>query len=244
MKRYITFLFLATCTLISACSDDDDVTNPTTKDLTLSIGGLENLSADYVYEGWIIVSGSPVSTGTFTVNDAGILSRSSFTIDEAQLALATTFILTIEPASDTDPAPSAVHILAGDFAGSNGTLSIGHAAALGNDFGAAMGSYILATPTNGADTDERSGVWWLDPTNGPPFPGEDYLINAPMGVTFPTDLAGATVVISIEPEPDNSPAPFLLKPLVGNVPTTAIDHTSYDMSYNASASNPTGVVTR
>ena len=78
---------------------------------------------------------------------------------------------------------------------------------------------------------------------GPPFPGEDFLVSAPMGLTFPTDIAGGTGVISIEPDPDNSPNPFTLKPLVGNIPATAIDHTNYNMNANLS-SFPTGTVTR
>ena len=55
------------------------------------------------------------------------------------------------------------------------------------------------------------------PTAGPPFPGEDFLMNAPAGLVFPTDLAGGLAVISIEPEPDDSPAPFTLKPLMGGI---------------------------
>jgi len=49
----------------------------------------------------------------------------------------------------------------------------------------------------------------------PNFPGEDYLFNAPDGLTFPTDLSGAPVVVSVEPVPDDDPSPFVLKPLVG-----------------------------
>ena len=48
---------------------------------------------------------------------------------------------------------------------------------------------------------------------GPPVPGEDFFLNAPMGETFPLDVRGRMVVISIEPVPDNDPAPFTLKPL-------------------------------
>jgi hypothetical protein len=77
------------------------------------------------------------------------------------------------------------------------------------------------------------------PSAGPAFPGEDFLFNAPAGLTFPTDLAGGTGVISIEPDPDNSTAPFTLKPLVGDIPANAVDHTPYDMTNNA-ASFPTG----
>jgi hypothetical protein len=60
------------------------------------------------------------------------------------------------------------------------------------------------------------------PLPGPPFPGEDYLTNAPAGLTFPRDLGGSTAVITIEPSPDDSPAPFsALRPLVGPIPTGA-----------------------
>lgn len=80
------------------------------------------------------------------------------------------------------------------------------------------------------------------PGGGPPFPGEDFVANAPAGLTFPTDLAGGTAVISIEPQPDDSPAPFTLKPLVGGIPADAADHVTYDVGNNAS-SFPTGSAT-
>ncbi len=80
--------------------------------------------------------------------------------------------------------------------------------------------------------------------SGPPFPGEDFLENAPPGPTFPTDLAGMMVVISVEPDPDNSSSPFLLKPLVGSVPASATDHVLYDMDNNSIATNPTGTASR
>ncbi|MEH6405928.1 MAG: hypothetical protein V7767_01480 [Leeuwenhoekiella sp.] len=51
----------------------------------------------------------------------------------------------------------------------------------------------------------------------PSFPGEDFLNNsvAPAGITFPTDLRGKTVFISIEPAADTSSEPFFLRPLNG-----------------------------
>jgi len=263
-------------------------------DLSLDISGLENLGTDYMYEGWIIVNDEPISTGTFSVNDAGTMSATTFSVKKFELDDAAAFVLTIEPSSDPEPAPSSVHILAGDFSESSATLSVSHASALGVNLADATGSYILATPTNGAMNDENSGVWWLDPNagpgaglslpilpagwvyegwavidgtpvttgtftaadvadgsapysgtmSGPPFPGEDFLNNAPNGVTFPTDLSGAKVVISVEPQPDNSAKPFLLKPLVGDVPAGALDHTLYDMMNNAVMSNPSGTATR
>ena len=67
--------------------------------------------------------------------------------------------------------------------------------------------------------------------NGPAFPGEDYIQNAPNGLTFPTDLKGATIVISVEPVPDNSTNPFTLKPLAHVVPANAAVHTAITMGY-------------
>jgi len=233
---------------------------PETDILTLNFDGLTNLGPDYVYEGWIIVAGSPITTGTFTVDDEGNLSQNFFEIDAMDLMMATKFVLTIEPADDPDPAPAATHYLAGDFSSETAPLTVDDPAALGNDFMSAMGPYILNTPsTADNDDDYHAGIWWLDPMAGPgatlvlptlpdgwvyegwvvgdggpvttgkftevdeadfdgagptsgpdgfpPFPGQDYV--DPL-----MSLIGYTAVISIEPMPDNSPAPFALKPLV------------------------------
>jgi hypothetical protein len=276
--------------LVIGCDDDESTNLPQTGMLTLNLTGLENLGSDYAYEGWILVDGAPVSTGIFTVDDNGDLSASTFELPLADLQAATKFILTIEPSPDSDPSPASTHYLAGDFSQGNANLTVGDAAALGDDFTASTGVYILATPTNNPNSDENSGIWFLDlssgdpaqglflptlpdgwkyegwavidgtpvttgtflsataaddsapfsgPENGPEFPGEDFLVNAPAGLTFPTDLAGGAAVISIEPDPDNSTAPFALKPLVGNIPSDATDHVTYDMGNNASAF-PTG----
>ncbi len=264
----ISFSLLAT--LFISCGDDE----PTTDNLTLNISGLEDLGESAVYEGWIMVDGAPQTTGTFTVNESGDLSKNSFELDAEALEKATAFILTVEPSPDPSPAPSDVHILAGDFSENEAGLTIGHEAALGNDFSSSAGKYILATPTDMDDSNEASGIWFLDnssgapevglelPTlpagwayegwavidgipvstgtftsvtgqddsavfsgaGGPPFPGEDFLNDAPAGLSFPTDLSGGKAVISIEPVPDNSPDPFVLKPLVGDIPAAAPVH--------------------
>ena len=264
--------------------------------VTLNINGLEDLGANYQYEGWLIVGGMPVTTGTFTVDVNGELSQTIFSVNSSDLINATKFVLTIEPIPDPDPDPSSTHILAGDFIDFDAPLSVGDPAALGDDYSGIDGKYILATPTNGDNSDELSGIWFLDlssgspevgltlPTlpdgwkyegwavingtpvtsgtflsvdgvddddpfsgsdaSGPPFPGEDFVANAPSGLSFPTDLSGMTIVVSIEPSPDNGPAPFLLKPLVGTVPAGAIDHTVYSLENQVSTSFPSGTVTR
>ncbi len=60
---------------------------------------------------------------------------------------------------------------------------------------------------------------------------------------IPINLTGGMAVITIEPFPDNSPAPFLLKPLIGNIPNPATDRVTYNMNLNATTF-PTGMATR
>lgn len=280
---------LAATLLLASCASDDD----NTETLRLTVDGLENLGPDYAYEGWIMVDGSPVTAGIFTINDEGVASQTSFDINADDLASATAYILTIEPSPDADPAPSDVHVLAGDFAGSSAGLTTSHGAAIGSDFMAAAGSFILATPTDDDASNEASGVWFIDPmagpgaglllptlpagwvyegwavidgqplstgtfTNvegrdsaapysgnlpGPAFPGEDFLLNAPASLSFPADLSNSTIVVSVEPVPDNSSAPFALKPLVVSLSGAEV-HSSITMTNNAAASNPSGTVGR
>ena len=65
-------------------------------------------------------------------------------------------------------------------------------------------------------------------------------MNAPAGMTFPTDLAGVTAVISIEPSPDDHAGPCTLKPLVGGIPSKAVDQVTYSMD-NQATGFPTGI---
>ncbi len=83
-----------------------------------------------------------------------------------------------------------------------------------------------------------------DDGDGPDFPGEDFVQNLEM-TSFPAsgaDLRGATMVISIEPVPDDSEAPFLLKPLTG-VAGMDTAPTDYDMTGNL-ASFPSGTISK
>ena len=76
---------------------------------------------------------------------------------------------------------------------------------------------------------------------GPNYPGEDFIVNAPDGLEFPTDLTNATIVISVEPDPDDSPAPFALKPLVSEVADGIGDHEVQTLGAGPAA--PTGLAT-
>ena len=299
MKKVLNLALAFTiATLFVACSDDNEPV-ATTGELTVDLTGLEELGSDFVYEGWLIVNGSPVSTGTFT----SVSFPQTYTVGISDLQTATKFVLSIEPAVDSDPAPAATKILAGDFSGNSASVNSDNIVldASGDikTLGDSWGKYILATPTDSDDTNEASGVWFLDNTdaptvvaglglptlsagwkyegwvvldgtpvstgafistdmvdensatspykgatgNGPGFPGEDYVMGSAAGVDFPTDLKGATVVISVEPSPDNSPAPFTLKPLAHVVPLDAMNHTVISMG-SGPAVSLSGTVSR
>ena len=75
----------------------------------------------------------------------------------------------------------------------------------------------------------------------PPFPGEDFIVNAPDGLTFPTDLRGETIVVSIEPADDDSPAPFAFKPLAAEIPSDLDIPGSVELG--AGPALPTGTAT-
>ena len=86
----------------------------------------------------------------------------------------------------------------------------------------------------GADSD--GGGATKGPMGTPPFPGQDF-------VRPPTNLIGGAAVISIEPQPDDSPGPFTLKPLIDHMIEDDGGHMSQSMDNNA-GSFPTGMATR
>ena len=66
----------------------------------------------------------------------------------------------------------------------------------------------------------------------PTVPGEDFLTAAPAGLTFPLDLSGATVLVTMEPwaEWDLEPeSPFFLRLFDFEIPAGAEAETPYDM---------------
>lgn len=281
------FGVVLTSTILSGCMEQEETVPEVEQEqsvLEFSFTGLEALDTGH-FEGWAIFGEEKISTGKFNVGDA-----LSFSLPR-DLSEANQIVITIEPEGDTDTVPSGIVVLSGGVSGNSATLSFPV------DFSGATGNYILATPTNGGDTDETSGIWFLKlpgPTAGlelpslpdgwiyegwvvnqdtpltsgrfvavdevdlfdgfssiepgPPFPGEDYLVNPPEGIVFPIDLSdGASqAVISVEPDLNGvdptGDAPFQIKPLVVNVPSGALDHTNYSMNLNM-GSIPFGTAT-
>jgi len=291
MKKILLMSGVALSFLFTSCDKDDDDSGSSSSSDRVSITGLEDLGDDFAYEGWIIVNGSPVSTGVFSLDEDGNYTASSISnVTEEQIEQATDFVVTIEPVPDSDPAPAATKILEGSFEDGEATLTT---STIGTGFETATGKFIIATPTSAASDDENSGIWFLDnsgssPVAGlelptleagwvyegwvvidgvpvttgtftdpdgaddtnqfsgtdgaaaPAYPGEDFIMNAPSGLIFPTDIRGDDVVITIEPSPDNSSDPFLLKPLAGKVPET-INGTPYSLTNDISGF-PTGTI--
>lgn len=273
-------LYSVMASSLVACGGDDNDND--FAQMTITPTYLEALGDEYNYEGWIIVGGVPVSTGTFDV-EGNQTVPSSFSLDQDMAAQATTFILTIEPEVGDVPEPSAVHIIAGDLVDGRTTAVTSHGAALATDFSAVEGTFILATPSNGNATPNQ-GIWFLDNSSGmamagltlptlpagwkyegwvvndgpistgtftnvamadsdgagttagpnptPGFPGQDFITPA-------LDLVGKTAVISVEPDPDNSSAPFSLKPLVAVIEDTT---SPQEMTSNVAMTLPSAVV--
>jgi hypothetical protein len=264
-------------------------------DLGLEFTNLMQLTSGH-YEGWLIVGGSPVSTGKFNISGSeaivdhitGTPITDPFLVAGLDIDNVTDFVLSVEPDGDIDSVPGAIKPMAGAYDSGTMTGSLSHN--IGVDLSSISGEYILATPTDDPAGNELSGVWFLNTTGpaagltlpdltgtdwiyegwgvisgtpvttgrfnmsneaddfegysesvnpGPPFPGEDFLLNAPGGLTFPTDLSSQTMVISIEPRVDPDPLPFQFKPLKGDVPASASDHIEYMMD-DMTSMLPTG----
>lgn len=154
---------------VSKAEIDEKLKNNLTEKLKFKFDNLANLGPHEQYEGWLIVNGAPVSTGTFTVDDKGKVSNKHKELDAETIKSASSFVLTIEPMPDNDPKPSKIKLLAGDFSEKKAELSV--KGALTNDFKNSSGKYVLATPTTATMDDDLSGIWFLDLLSGSPMAG-------------------------------------------------------------------------
>ncbi|UCC92216.1 MAG: anti-sigma factor, partial [Thermoplasmata archaeon] len=127
---------------------------PDDYDLELDFDGLPMLSSGH-YEGWLIVDGTPVSTGKFNIDANGDIVDldgnmiDAFTLMDLDIDDVEMFVLSIEEEGDDDTVPGAIKPLAGAVDGTGLTGSIAHT--IGVDLSGADGVYILATPSNNDD---------------------------------------------------------------------------------------------
>jgi hypothetical protein len=179
---------------------------------------------------------------------------------------------------------SSTLVMGGEVSGGVAQMTTDFWFGVGLDLSQIQGRYVLITPTDGNAEDELSGLWFLDPFEGPsapgldvptlldgwdyegwveiegqpvstgkffqpdvsdtwirysgPYappevPGEDFLRNAPSGLTFPTDLSGGKVYVTLEPWQqwdDDQNAPFFIRILEGDIPVGANPNTVYAMT--------------
>ncbi len=102
------------------------------------------------------------------------------------------------------------------------------------------GAALISTGTfrSGSAADTASPY---SSTDTPLFPGEDFLENAPTGVTFPLNPAGATARVTIEPFPDDTVDPYGFFIMSGSVPSSPTAGTPYPLG--ADIQMPSGTAT-
>ncbi len=171
-KSNVLILALMASLFFVGCSKDDDnsepdpvvIPPPPTAVLKVTFNGIEPLNDNYVYEGWIMVNGNPVSTGKF---NSGLDAEKQFTVLKSDLDIATAFVLSIELAVGDTPEPSNTKILSGVFEAGAAGLKIDSVIGdfVANPF---SGSFINKTPSdnaNGIDNgNDQNGVWFMTDT--------------------------------------------------------------------------------
>ncbi|MCP4726091.1 MAG: anti-sigma factor [bacterium] len=87
-----------------------------------------------------------------------------------------------------------------------------------------------------------NSIEYLGDGSIPFLPGEDFINNAPAGLTFPLDLSGASIKITLESEKDDDRhAPSLLILFTGQVPFDAVINVNYTLT-NQSSTLPSGTI--
>ena len=85
--------------------------NPASGEGVLSVANLPPLTAEQTYQAWLIVEGTPVSAGTFLVDDSGAASHF---ISDARPGAFEAVGVSIEPAGGSEqPTPDQIILLAG-----------------------------------------------------------------------------------------------------------------------------------
>lgn len=151
--------------------------------VNLNINGLEDLGPNARYEGWLLVDGNPVSTGTFSVNELGNLNQTEFIVSEINANSASAFIISIEPFPDQNPQPSDSKLLAGDINEGLAELNVGHIAAIGDNFTESIGKFELINPTGTKGSSFVNGIWYVD-SFPPPTTANLNLPTLPTGWTY------------------------------------------------------------
>ena len=256
--------------------------------LILSVTQMAPLPGDYHLEGWVVdYTTQTRSIGKFAVDASGVLvdlSGAPITArrfdTDFSLDSMTVMYITIEPPGDTNDTPSDTRVMGGLFIDGEVALRATDFEGIEDELILALGNYIVETPTDGPDTNEDSGIWFVNLTGGAParglrvaipiqgwqyqgwaefdgipvdmgvithhsspdesstysgpgagynYPGEDFLVNAPQGLTFPLGVGSARLFVSLEPDPDPDPARSQFVLFEAFIPETPVRGQTYNM---------------
>lgn len=206
MKRMWLFLLAATVVAaLGGCGDDS--TDPNVGEFEAEFTALPVLDADQYYEAWASFPIVPrddgrtggalaplhdeaesVSLGAFRVVEDGIVSLDggpvTFTLaEDRNLSLVSDIHVTVRSAGDTT---HGAVVMGGEVTGSDtqgvANLDTSYHHAFNCDLRAAAGSCVMATPSDGAGTNETQGIWFTDGTGAPaldlPLLGEGWVYSA------------------------------------------------------------------
>ena len=168
MKKITTIAILAIGLVFTSCSKNDELTEKT---ITQSFQNLPDLGENYVYEGWLIVGAEKISTGRFSNTQGANFTSNS--IDITKVNSATTYVLTIEPATESGAdltSPSGWIFSKGDFTNNIASPSTNDALYSGsNNLETATGNFFLKAPSVGTTGSDANGIWFINalpPTSG------------------------------------------------------------------------------
>jgi len=117
------------------------------------------------YEVWAVHGERKISAGGFNVDAEGNLvdgfGHAARFFSPRNPANADSIVVTVEPLPDPDADPSGIAVLSGTPRGDTARLRFPA------KLGSVAGTFILATPTDSATSNETAGVWFLDPAAGP-----------------------------------------------------------------------------
>jgi hypothetical protein len=189
MKRsksatFLVFGVLAVLPLaLTGCSDDNDTTGPGGSSiLNLSFQRLEPLDEGLNYQVWVVEETATTlrlyPVGIFNVNGAGqLVTPVSGTVItggfEAPLDADDVWGIgiTLETSNVVVSIPSYSFLLGGQMTNRVAQMSTDFPLGIGLDLSQVQGRYVLSTPTDEDGENELSGIWFMDPFQGPSAPG-------------------------------------------------------------------------
>jgi hypothetical protein len=181
-------LALLVLALATGCGDDDESPNPN-GEFAISLTGLEPLPAGHHYEAWArfpdetAAAGGlsaehgdeiPISLGAFQVNEEGGVESldggpMTFELATPHDLNPVDVVITVRE-SKPDTTIGSI-FLGGDVVGDDNeghtTLTTDYHDAVVGDIRGASGSCILATPSDGENTNETQGIWFATPAGLP-----------------------------------------------------------------------------